>query len=121
MLDGRTKRQSLDALCGPIGRDLAAAHSPNLFRIGFKEDPEKTFAKLVDDPVFKSLWIWGRPELRLGEGCHATHGLDDSQFGQCFKSLKRIAVELATIEDPRRARPLQHDVARDLRPQVLNL
>src|SRR5579871_232253 len=40
MLDGRTKRQTLDALRGPIGGDFLTTHTPHLFGVGFEENPK---------------------------------------------------------------------------------
>ena len=46
---------------------------------------------------------------------------DDAELGQRLDRLQRIGEELAVVEDARRARPLEHVVGQDLRPEVLDL
>src|SRR5262245_39071164 len=43
--DGGLQRESLDALSGPVGGDLLAAHSPDLFGVGLEEDVEEPLAE----------------------------------------------------------------------------
>ena len=51
--NGRPKRQALNALRSPVGRDLAAADSPDFFRVSLKERSVKARAELVAHPVFE--------------------------------------------------------------------
>ena len=63
--DRRAQRQALDALRRPVRRDFLAAHSPYLFGIGLKEDSKQAGAKLIGDPVLKTLWIGLRSQTSL--------------------------------------------------------
>ena len=56
MLEGRSQRESLDALHRPVGGDLAATHAPDLFGVGLEEDAEKPFTKLIDYPLLEISW-----------------------------------------------------------------
>src|SRR5262245_27168031 len=50
---GPPQRQPLDALGGPVGGDLPAAHPPDLLRVGLEEDVEQPLAELFADPVLE--------------------------------------------------------------------
>ncbi len=54
VLHGRRQIQILYALRGPIGSDLAAAHTPHLFGIGLEEDLEQPPAKPVAHPLLEA-------------------------------------------------------------------
>ena len=45
--DGGAEAQALDALGGPIGRDVVAAHAPHLFGVGLEEDRKEPLTELL--------------------------------------------------------------------------
>ena len=64
ILDRRCQRQTLDALGGPIGGNLLAAHAPHFFGVGLEKDSKEPRSKLVRDPVFEGLGMANGKELR---------------------------------------------------------
>ena len=50
-------------LGGPFGAQFRTRNSPDLFRIGFKEDFEQTAAEIVGHPLFEGFNMFMRKEL----------------------------------------------------------
>ena len=56
------KREALDPLRGPLGADLGAWNTPDLFRVGLEEDPIQPPAEAVRHPLLEVLFGRGRPD-----------------------------------------------------------
>ena len=113
--------EALDALRGPVGRDLVAAHAPHLLGVGLEEDREQPLAELVGDPVVEALGIGGGEGLLVQVGEHAQRQLDVAEVVQRLEGLERIGEVVAVVVDARQPRALDEVVGQDLLPEVDHL
>ena len=116
--DGGAERQALDALRGPVGGNVVAAHAPHFLGVGLEEDAEEPLAELVAHPLMEGARLLDRKGLGPGEGRHAERAFDEAEISQRLEGLQRIGVELAAIIDARQARPLEEIVGQDLVPEI---
>src|SRR2546423_7494696 len=113
--------QALDALRGPVGRQLLGADAPNLFRVSLEEDAEQAPAELVAHPVLESPRILDGLEAGPCVAGEAQEAFDRAEVPQRVDRLDRVSEEPAAVVDARQAAPRQHLVAEDLGPEVLDL
>src|SRR5208282_2817045 len=121
VLNRRSERESLNPLRGPIGGNLTAIHPPHLLGVGFEEDAEQALTKLVGDPVFEGLRVARGVEPRTHKRKHAECRLDQTEFRQRLEWFQWIRVKLATVVNARRPGTIEHVLARNLRPKVLDV
>ena len=57
VLDNSKDRQTLHALCAPVGRNVARMSAPEIFRVIFKEHGIQFFAETVNIQVFKRVFF----------------------------------------------------------------
>src|SRR5438270_6857805 len=105
--------EALDALRGPVGRQLLGADAPNLFRVSLEEDVEQAPPELVAHPVLETPRILDGLEACAGVAGQAEEAFDRAEVPQRIDRLDRICEEPATVVDARQAAPRQHLVAED--------
>ena len=88
-------------LGSPVGRNFTAAHPPDFFGVGLKEDAEQPLAKLVRDPVLESPRVLHGKEPGMGIRRHAPGRLNQAEVSQGLARLERIGVVFAAVIDPR--------------------
>src|SRR5713101_303804 len=120
-LQNEPQVEALDALGGPIRRQLFGADPPYLLCVGLEEDVVEPPAELVSGPVLEAARVLDRRHPRLHVAGHAAERLDRSQVPQRVGRLDWIGEVPAAVVDPRQPAASQHLRAEDLRPQVLNL
>ena len=61
-IDGLAERQVLDALRGPVGRDLVGRHAPDLLGVGLEEDAVEAPAEARRRPALERGLVLRRPD-----------------------------------------------------------
>jgi len=113
--------EALDALCGPIRRELFGADPPHLLRVRLEKDVVEAKAKLISGPVLEAAWILDRRHPRLRVARHASDRLQRPQVPERVGCLERIREIASSVVDTRKAVPRQHLRAEDLGPEVFDL
>ena len=93
--------QALDALGGPVGGDLLAAHAPHLFGVGLEKDLEQPLAEPVANPVMEVARCRDRESLSKRIGKHAGGAGENPEIAQRLECAQRIRIELSSIIDAR--------------------
>ena len=116
---GAEQGEVLDALCSPVGSELAARDPPDLLRVGLEEGAVQPPSEPAGGPALEAglvdRWAYAHPEVRE----HAQEGLDDAQVPQGVAGAQRVVVEAALVEDA--AHPGADEevvVVEDLVPEV---
>ncbi len=106
-------RKPFDPLRAPLGGDLIATDSPDLFGVVLEEGAVELVPEAIDEKVLESDFRLARRKAGGGvAGCDGGR-VARAQVGESRPTkLERIVEEAAAIEDPRQPRADQHDVAR---------
>ena len=120
ILDRAAERKAFDALRRPVGRDLLAAHAPDLLGVALEEGVEETLAELIAHPILEVVRVAHREKPRLEPGEDAEGRLEDAELRQRLERLQRIGEELAAVKNARGTRPIEHVVRQNLRPEIFD-
>src|SRR5207302_3783797 len=98
------QRQVLDALRRPVGPDLVARNSPDLFRVGLEEVPEEPTAEAIRDPLVEGGFLLARTDLPFGVAQEDAARLVRAHVDQRVERLERISEIFVAVEDAAHAR-----------------
>ncbi len=93
------KREPLDPLRGPLGADLGAWNTPDLFCVGLEEDPIQPPAEAVRHPLLEVLFGRSRPHSGVQVAQEEKSALRRAEASKRVGHLKRVLVVFTVVQN----------------------